>query len=806
MQWESVGPGGGGWLPTMTISADSTLWVGCDVGGVYLSGNLGEAYHQTSRTLRDYSVDMVCCDPGEPSVVYSATSGGVYKSTDRGQTWGLKRNGFPETAKYSYSMPVACIEVDPSDTETVYAGTGRARYNNTGKGKIYKSVNGGNLWSEINKNDGNIPEDAIIYDIDVCDSISRIVYATSDRGVFRSADGGVSWQDITSDLPTANTRYLAVHPADSNTVYITTISEKGQSPWVGGVWKTTDGGQSWMPKSEGLLKHIGSSSESFHMTSNYRILVMDKYNPGVLYTGNTSWVNPQIYRTGNGGETWESLLNDQTIDRGWLTYWGMSVQSIAIHPENSDIVFFGTPGYIQRSLDAGKTWEQVYTRKMEDGTWVGRGLETGVGRRIVFDPADSMSFYSCSMDFGMMKTTNMGESFRLYPDADGGYNTVEDLAVDPSNPGLIFVAARKNGNNSTEGVLTCSTDGGQHWEILSGNRPGLPLNKIGCVAIDPDSTDNERVIYAGLEKNGIYSSNDGGESWIKVFEGDGYTYNSMLFSPYNGGRIYVAADSPDGETNYSGVLWSDDGTNWNAAAMHRVEDIDVDQTNGHVYIACRETWDASSSHLQAGGVYKSTDGGLTWGNPVFENYFVSGVAVAPGGGRIYASTHDHPFHDQAAADGVWMSDDNGQNWRDISGALPLKSVSAISAHPLNRDQVVIGTGGGGTYIGWFEPEVPDGVETDLPAESMLLKNYPNPLSNETTIQFEIQVPGMAALEIFGISGNRIKTLERGFYDPGMHQVRWKGDDAGGNPVPSGIYIYQLKAGNDRVMKRMAVVR
>jgi photosystem II stability/assembly factor-like uncharacterized protein len=313
LTWSTIGPGGGGWLSAITVVNDqaNTVYVGCDVGGIYKSTDNGRTWTIKNKGLSDYYVQDIAYDPHHPETLYAATRGGVFKSTDGGEHWTLKRDSFPPENPYNYSAPVSDVAVDPVHPEILYAGIGitRAGYEQDSshwqdadlKGTVFKSINGAKSWIRIRET--GIDPSAMIYTLVIDPADPSILYAATDHGVYKSVDGGEHWQTSNHGLPGhLHAMTLVVDPLHSNILYVTMWAEPGSASWQGGVYKSMDGGQNWAAKNNGLPHDMGNE---YGLTANYPVMVIDPQHPQTLYVGNTPWTpDPGVYKTIDGGEHW----------------------------------------------------------------------------------------------------------------------------------------------------------------------------------------------------------------------------------------------------------------------------------------------------------------------------------------------------------------------------------------------------------------------------------------------------------------------------------------------------------------------
>ena len=806
LEWNSIGAGGGGWLPTMAISREGVVLVGCDIGGIFRSIDYGETWQNVNRTLNDYTIDMTIFDNANAKIAYAATSGGIYKSVDAGETWQVKRNGFPPPNRFSYSMPISCVAIDPANSQVIYAGVGHARYDDRNRqsgsirGVIYKSSDGGESWSRVNKNN-SLPDDALVYAISVARSNHSLAFASTNRGIFKSIDGGVNWQNISGNLPNLETRYLVVHHSNPDIIYVTLTSPAGAEPWQGGVWRTSDGGITWQQQTNGLYVHVGGANEPFEVTSNYRMLIMDEQNPNILYTGNIGWWNPTIYKSLDGGNLWNGLADGTKVDKGWLP-WGISVESIAVHPANPNIVFFGTSGYVMRTLDGGKNWQQAYTNKIGND-WHGRGIEITLANRISFDQQHSDTFYVGSHDIGCLRTINGGNTFTPLINADGGFATVFDIAVDPVRSNVIFTGAGEAFGN--QGSVMRSTDWGVTWTNITKQNASLPNAPVSAIAIDKQSPQAKRIVYAGVVGYGIYKSEDDGITWKKtnINATQYFRVTKLIFSPKHSNRLYATIYRGTNTNKNVGVSWTDDGgLSWQSTPFHTVEDIAIDPRSGDIYIARRESWDEVNQQFFEGGIFKSSDGGKTWTNsPVFHDAFASSITISVDGRYLFAATNDHPFHDNASGRGVWMSLDGGKTWSEMNHGLAYKAVNKLTCHPTNPNLIFASTQGSGVFKGTISTStsVRQFAKTDF--DYKLEQNYPNPFNAGTTIGFSLAKDSDVTLSVFDILGKQVMQPIQRKFPAGRHKITVDLKN-----LPTGTYHYKLKAGSFSETKSMLMVK
>ncbi|HFB99349.1 MAG TPA: hypothetical protein ENJ53_00960, partial [Phaeodactylibacter sp.] len=488
--WETVGPGGGGWITAMTVIDDAanTVYVGCDVGGIYKSTDHGATWTIKDDGLSIYYVHDIAYETGNTAVLYLASRGGVFKSVDGGEHWVAKRSGFPPVSEYVFSAPISDIVIDPNSENIVYAGIGVPR---TGydldsyhwqsvetKGAIYKSTDSGENWTLI-RNTG-IDTMAMIYSMDIDPSNSNIIYAATSEGVYKSNDAGATWVSKNSGIPHGLTMKLVINPTNTDMLYVTVWAEPGSAIWEGGVYKSTDGGDTWVAKNNGLPQQVGSVSG---LTSNFPTVLMDPQNPQILYVGNIPWTpDPGIYKTTDGGENWTWVSRpeppNQNVDLGWIQDAGVGAKAMAIDPLHPSRLYFGTSMHLFKTENAGTSWEQTYTNSLANGYWKGNGFETTVVQKITVDPANSNNVYVGYWDIGLFKSVDGGVSFKNTSAGMTYKNNTFDMIVDPDNSSIVYASCGWWEEN--KGEINKSTDFGENWTPLN----GLPDAQIWSMALD----------------------------------------------------------------------------------------------------------------------------------------------------------------------------------------------------------------------------------------------------------------------------------------------------------------------------------
>jgi photosystem II stability/assembly factor-like uncharacterized protein len=396
------------------------------------------------------------------------------------------------------------------------------------------------------------------------------------------------------------------------------------------------------------------------------------------------------------------------MDYGWIDFWGPSVECLAISPADPKRLAFGTSGHLFLSDDGGDSWHQAYCITYPDGRFKGNGLEVTCLNSIVPDPVRRNRLYLCYFDIGLLISDDGGLSFRRSYKGMKGEGNCFTVVVDPKSPETIWAGTGQWAWN--EGYLCRSKDGGESWEVVGS---GLPNGQIKQIVLDLKSPVGKRRLLATVNGYGFYESTDGGENWHSI-NGDlpedaVKEPRGILLDPKNEKHIIVACG---GSPKFAGVYETKDGgKSWRILNEERIfaniQAITADPKDlSKLYLAVREYYEQAEQRMYPGGLFKSVDGGRRW-ERILDYHFVSSVIVSPANSEIiYATTTDHPYHDDCVAEGVLKSSDGGKTWRKVNEGLSHLNISCISIDPFDPSRLYVGTGGNGAFVGIDSAVIP----------------------------------------------------------------------------------------------------
>jgi photosystem II stability/assembly factor-like uncharacterized protein len=711
LQWQRLGPGGGGWIESIACDPrdSNLLYVGCDVGGFYVSNDTGRNYEIRNQGLHDYFLEAVAVHPRDSRTIILGTESGIHRTEDGGRTWHWIRNGFPPLQVHRFSAPIAAVAFDPRRPEVVYAGVGRPRWGKDGAGAVYRSEDTGRTWRLTSA--GQLPPDAIIDDLEVKPDNGQTVLVATQHGVFRSDDGGRTWTASSRGLPHRDVRELAFAASRPEVIYATLrTTARDKKPFDGAVCRSDDAGRTWQRvEGRGLPSRVGRSDQPRQMTSQLSEIAVDPRDADVLYVGDQAWVTAGVYKSTDGGRSFERVTYTKgpqaNMDYGWIRGWGPSVECLAISPADPQQVVFGTSGHVFVSPDGGRTWQQRYSRHLDDGRFAGTGLEVTCARRVVPDPVRRDRAWFCYMDIGLLISDDGGRTFRRSREGMKNPENCFSLVVDPAAPDTVW--AGTGWWNRNAGDVCRSDDGGRTWQVAGRPETGLPDAQPQQLVLDLTSPPGQRRLWVIVKGHGVFTTTDGGRSW-QASNGDlpaaalgdprgllldardsKHLLLALAGSHAKGGGVY--------ETRDAGRTWRRLNEEPFAPQVESLVAAPGDLKT--LYVAARQHYDNQAQRLFRGGMFVSRDGGHTW-QRLLEFRFVSDVAVNLADPRvIYVATQDHPYHDDFPALGLLRSGDGGVTWQRENTGLSLLNVRAIATSPHDPTLLYLSTNGNSCFVG-----------------------------------------------------------------------------------------------------------
>ncbi|MBI5194749.1 MAG: hypothetical protein HZA10_00335 [Nitrospirae bacterium] len=511
------------------VSNTSQVWKSKDGGntwqmkhkGFLANGGISLAVHPNNENIVFVAGSSYQTESNE-------IADGIYRTQDGGESW----NRVYPTHFYSLGAKKGGVNFAFAGANTIYAGTHEEG--------LLKSIDGGDTWSPL-----NILSGTKILDVKVNPQNSSIIFLATENGLYKVTDNGtVTLEPIGTDLPIDDfPRAIVVNPNNPNIIYVT-VGTKG-------VYKSTDGGNSFSPKNTGLSPVNQGKKATY--------LAMSSKDPNYLYVSFYMLGGNHPYYTHNGGENW---YKPSTMDNGSLIYEVNDSQGgeyystpIATHPginpDNEKIaITSGAGNHLEKTTNGGDTW-----------TYSGNGYTGGragvSSTSFSWDSNNPNRFALFLMDFGPVLTEDGGSTFKnLKIPRYTGVRTTPVGALDPTPNSNVIVTAVGGWTNQ---VIAVTQDGGQNWTLMDGtNGKQYTEDNYNFIAFHPQ---NPNIVYAGK-----YKSTDKGNNWselskkvVAMFQGDASDENIIYAADMNG-FILTLSKSTDGGTNWISYDSVDIGT------------------------------------------------------------------------------------------------------------------------------------------------------------------------------------------------------------------------------------------------------
>jgi photosystem II stability/assembly factor-like uncharacterized protein len=714
-------------------SGNITLFVGAASGGVWKSDDGGTRYRPIFDEQAVQSIGAITVDPkngknvwvgtGESWTRNSASIGdGIYKSTDGGETWA--RTGLEKSER------IARIAVSPNNSDEVFVAVPGALWSDSSDRGLYKTIDGGKTWKQILKGP-NLSTGCT--DVAIDPANPSVMFACmwdfrrkgweyrsggdgpdkpSASGLFRSADGGATWTEIS---PEANKGFpkkpygrLAIAIAPSNPKRVYCFVESPESA----LFVSDDGGATWDKRDK--------SNWMVWRPFYFARLVVDPKNPDRVFKPDGAMILSE-----DAGKSFAVISGGMHGD----------VHDVWIDPVNPQTIAAGDDGGMWYSADGGAKWRKgdnlpvsqfyhvsvdgedpyrVYGGLQDNSSWVGdsqypggitndrwENIYNGDGFWMFPDPANPDYIYAEYQggEIGRVnRRTHEARNIKPRPNYNEKlrYNWNTPIALSPNEMGTIYIGAQ---------FLFRSRDHGQSWERIS---PDLTTNdpqkqrqeQSGGVTVDNSSAEMHTTIYsisespkersliwAGTDDGNLQITRDGGKTWNNVVGNvPGLPKNSWVSwvqaSNFDAGTAYAAFDRHTfGDMAPYVFRTADFGKTWTPLVTAQ----DPKGVRGYAHVIKEDL--AKPDLLFLGtelGLWVSIDGGKGWaqfkGNH-FPAVAVRDLAIQPRDNDLVLATHGR---------GIWIIDDITP-WRSLTNELMAQELAFVSARPVQ--QRIEGSGG-----------------------------------------------------------------------------------------------------------------
>ena len=698
----------------------------------------GLKFRSIGPALMSGRISDIVIHPENENVWYvTAGSGGVWKTENSGTTWKSIFDG-----QKSYS--IGCISLDPQNPNIIWVGTGEnvgGRHVAYGDG-IYKSEDGGNSWKNM-----GLKKSEHLSKIIVHPNNSDIIWVASqgplwskggERGVYKSTDGGKSWQQTLGDSEWVGATDLLIDPINSDLLYAATWQRhRTVAGYLGGgpgtaIYKSNDGGDSWIKLKKGLPKsNMGKIG-----------LVLSPQKPDVIYAAiELDRRTGGVYKSENQGASWKKMSDAVAGGTGPHYY-----QELYASPHNFDEIYLAD-NYMQVSFDGGKTFVRMNETekhvdnhavafKSSDKNYILVGCDGGLYESFdktknwkFIDNLPLTQFYKIAVDdnkpfyniYGGTQDNNTQGAPSRTDNIHGIRNSDwfiilggdgHQPATEPGNPNIVY-AQWQRGNLNRHDRLT-----GENINIKPQPEFGEKTERFNWDAPILVSPHNPKRLYFASQR--VWKSDDRGDSWETIsedltnnikristpFYGSKQKWNnawdvramsnystitSLSESPIQEGLIYAGTDDGIIQITENG------GESWKKINYKKfsglpetafVNDIKADLYDKNTVYAIFDNHKYGDYNPY---IYKSTNKGFTW-QKLTNNL--------PDNTILWRLVQDHKNKNLlflGTEFGVYFTNNGGNEWIKLKGGLPNISVRDIAIQK-NENDLVLGTFGRGIYV------------------------------------------------------------------------------------------------------------
>jgi photosystem II stability/assembly factor-like uncharacterized protein len=613
--------------------------------------------------------------PSQPNVFYMGVcNGGVWKTTDYGRTWTPIFDQQPTGS-------IGAVAVSISDPNTIYVGSGEGLHRpdlSVGDG-IYKSTDAGKSWTHLGLRDGQqIPQIAI----DPRDA-NKILVAVAghpygpneERGIFRSTDGGQTFQKVLYKDENTGGADVQIDPVHPDTVYAT-LWEAREGPWENGAWngsnggifKSTDGGETWQPLTKGLPEGIIQAN-----------ITISASNPNRLYSSVASKGKVGIFRSDDAGQSWSQATTDPR-PAGRIGGGDLSVPKV--DPKDPDTVYVAST-VTWKSTDGGKTWTGF------------RGAPGGDDYQSLWINPNNPNIILLVNDQGAIITVNGGESWSSW------YNQptaqLYHVGADNAFPYRLCGGQQESGS-------VCISSRGNDGQVTIREWHPVAAEEYGYVTPDPLDPD---IVYGGKLTRYDRRTNQAQNIMPKAFRSQDFRVlrtEPVVFSPIDPHILYFATNNL-WKTNDGGRSWQQISPDLTRKTFDvpanvgkfRTEPNAQPSQRGVIYAVAPSPLDINRiwAGTDDGLIHLTTDGGKNW-TGITPPQMTPFQKVS-----ILEASHFDPQTAYAAINTLRLDDlhphilrtrDSGKSWTETTSGIPdNENVDVVREDPLRKGLLFAGT-------------------------------------------------------------------------------------------------------------------
>ncbi len=726
-----------------------------------------------------------------------AASGGIFKTTDAGANWQPIFDAME-------MLSIGDMEISKTDPDIIWVGTGEP---NAGGGSlvydgdgIYKSEDAGATWQSKGLSDigsvGKVVIDPNNEDIILVAAMGPLFRNDTNRGVYRSQDGGDTWDQVLFVSDSTGAIDMAIHPTNGDIIYAA-MWERTRRPEAtsfggatSGLYRTTDGGDTWTEMTSGLPS---AANEKGRISID-----ISQSNPDVLYAryANAAGSIQGVFRSQDGGDTWQEQNSSQLTNIGF--HWWF--RGIFVDPTDENTIY-NVDFVVEKSTDGGATWGTAFPNvhvdqhalafnaaaggevllgndgglyySNDDGATSTKDVTLPITQlyRLYVDPQNEDKVYAGAQDNSTMRTTTGGVSDWNIINGGDGFQPL----VDATNTNVIYALSQR-GN-----FVKSTNDAGSFSGATNGIAGSDRKNWDTPVTFDPN---NSQTLYYGA--NRLYKTTDAAGSWTAISpdltngSGGGNnaygTITTIDVSPLDSNLIYVGTDD--------GNVWmtQNGGTDWENISVgipnRWVTKVLADRDNvNRVFV----TLSGYRYGEDDGNVYRSSNRGEVWGaiGATLPDIPVNDI-VKDANGVVYLATDI----------GVFGAATEGYNWEVIDGNLPSVVVNDLHIHEATG-MLYAGTYGRSIYKLDLATVV---LGTSEIAETTNIAVVPNPATDVATVTFT-ETTASISIKIFDATGRSVG--------------QFKAENKRRMQIPvsnlrSGTYFLQIKTNSNTQTKKLIV--
>jgi photosystem II stability/assembly factor-like uncharacterized protein len=661
LQWRMIGPFRGGRTvgATGVPGQPNVFYIGVNNGGVWKTTDYGHVWTPIFDSQPTGSIGDIAVAPSNPSIIYVgtgegiqrpdlSTGNGIYKSPDAGKTW--THVGLAD------AQQIGSIIVDPRDPNRVFVAALGHPYGPNAERGVYRSTDGGQSWQKVLYKDENTGAIQLAFDPSNAQTIYADLWAGRQApweigssfngpgsGLFKSTDGGATWHELRRGFPTIAEGLgrigFAIAPSNPSRLYAT-VDATARA----GIYRSDDAGESWTL--------MNTESRLWGRGSDFAEVKVDPRNPDVVYVANTS-----TYRSTDGGRNFTAIKGAPGGD---------DYHRIWINPDNPQIILLAADQGATLTVNGGQTWSSWYNQP------------TAQFYHVITDNRVPYWVYGGQQESGSAAVLSRGDNgaitFRDWHPV--GVEEYGYVAPDPLHPNLIYGGKASRFDESNLEVQSVAPE-----SVRSGKYRFVRTMPILFSPVDP------HVLYLG--SNVLFKTTTGGSGW-DVISPD-LTREAYEVPPNLG--IFTPLDPEKGK--HRGVIYTV------APSFKNVNTIWVGTDDGLIHL--------------------TRDGGKTWKN-------VTPPALTPWS-KVSLMTASH-FDDETAYAAVnrfrlddlrphiYRTHDGGATWTEIIRGIPANEVvNAVREDPIQRGLLFVG-GEASVHVSFNDGDDWQPLRLNMPATSI----------------------------------------------------------------------------------------